>query len=170
VIRRLIRYTLIVAGALALGYRTWHERAAAPAPVSPSLPPSALTPPSPRPSVQPSSLSPPFSDPAILAAIRDQRSHIWGEAAGVVSRLIKDDTEGSPHQRFLVRLESGTTLLVAYNLELAPRIAPLAVGDTLVLRGEYLWNDKGGVMHWVHRDPSGKQPGGWVRVHGQEFR
>lgn len=165
--RNVMRYTLILAGAIALGYRAWHERSPAPAPVSPGVSSSTLPAPSPRPSVPP---APPSTDPAILAAIRDQRSNVWGQVAGVVSRLIKDDREGSPHQRFLVRLEGGTTVLVAYNLDLAPRITPLAVGDTVLLRGEYEWNDKGGVMHWVHRDPSGRQPGGWVRVHGREFR
>lgn len=77
-------------------------------------------------------------------------------------RLLPDDRQGSPHQRFLLRVDSGTTVLVAHNLALAPRV-PLMPGDSVELRGEYEWNAKGGVIHWTHPDPDGRHEDGWIR-------
>ena len=78
-------------------------------------------------------------------------------------KLLADDREGSPHQRILVRVAGGGTVLIAHNLELAPRVSPLAVGDTLEFAGDFVWNDKGGVVHWTHPDPRGRHRAGWLR-------
>jgi hypothetical protein len=91
------------------------------------------------------------------------------ETRGRVVRVLADDREGSPHQRFLVRVEGNTTVLVAHNLDLADRI-PLAVGDSVELRGEYAWNPKGGVIHWTHRDPEGRHDAGWIRYRGRLYQ
>ena len=66
----------------------------------------------------------------------------WVEASGIVIKLLKDDNEGSRHQRFIVDLRNDQTLLIAHNIDLAPRI-PLAVGDRLKFRGMYESNDLG---------------------------
>lgn len=106
---------------------------------------------------------------SITDAIRTQRSDVWVEAAGTVVKRLPDDRKGNPHQRFLVRVEGGTTVLVAHNIELAPRV-PLEEGDRVELRGEYEWNEKGGVLHWTHHDPDGRHEGGWIRLRGQVYR
>jgi hypothetical protein len=62
-----------------------------------------------------------------------------------------------------VRVAGGGTVLIAHNLELAPRVAPLTVGDELEFSGEYVWNEKGGVVHWTHPDPRGQHRAGWIR-------
>lgn len=89
---------------------------------------------------------------------------------GTVTRILPDDTKGDRHQRFILRLASGQTLLVAHNIDIAPRVSPLEVGDTVEYRGEYAWNDKGGVVHWTHHDPSGRHRAGWLRHDGQTFQ
>ena len=86
----------------------------------------------------------------------------WIEDTGFVWRLLSDDDDGSRHQRFVIRLSSGQTLLIAHNIELAERI-PLSLGDRVHFRGMYEWNDLGGLVHWTHHDPLGAEDGGWVR-------
>ncbi|MEJ2322764.1 MAG: DUF3465 domain-containing protein, partial [Gammaproteobacteria bacterium] len=96
-------------------------------------------------------------------AFEDQAHNLLVEGQGTVSRLLTDDTRGDKHQRFIVTLASGQTLLVTHNIDIAPRVSPLEVGDTVSFKGEYEWNDEGGVIHWTHHDPLGDEDGGWVR-------
>ena len=97
-------------------------------------------------------------------------SHTQVQGTGVVSRLLPDDNDGSHHQRFILRMQSGRTLLVAHNIDLAPRIDHLKEGDTVEYSGEYEWNPKGGVIHWTHRDPSGQHVAGWLKHDGRIFQ
>ena len=92
------------------------------------------------------------------------------QGAGVVSRILSDDNDGSRHQRFILRLQSGQTLLVAHNIDLASRINDLKEGDTVEYSGEYEWNPKGGVVHWTHRDPAGQHVTGWLKHDGRVFQ
>ncbi len=108
------------------------------------------------------------SDGAVEAAWRDHRSGIMLQAAGRVQRVLADDREGSRHQRFLLELASGHTVLVAHNIDLAPRV-PLAVGDEVTLSGQFEWNEQGGVMHWTHHDPGGRRDGGWIEHAGRRY-
>jgi hypothetical protein len=88
------------------------------------------------------------------------------DGTGVVARLLPDDRDGSRHQRFLVRTAGGPTVLIAHNIDLAPRV-DVREGDAVSFRGEYAWNDKGGVVHWTHRDPQGRHERGWIEHNGR---
>lgn len=89
---------------------------------------------------------------------------------GIVTKLLADDTEGSRHQRFILKLPSGQTLLVAHNIDLAPRLDSLRPGDIVAFNGVYEWNAKGGVIHWTHRDPGGRHEAGWLRHAGRTYQ
>ena len=90
--------------------------------------------------------------------------------SGTVIRICPDDVSGGRHQRFLLRLPSGATLLVAHNIDIAPRITFLESGDPVKFKGVYEWNSKGGVVHWTHRDPQGKHTAGWLKYRGQTYQ
>lgn len=108
--------------------------------------------------------------PAIAAAFRAQRSDVQVEGHGIVERVLRDDLDGSRHQRFILRLDNGQTLLVAHNIDLAPRIPGLRRGDRVAFYGEYEWNSQGGVIHWTHHDPAGRHVDGWLRHNGRTYR
>jgi hypothetical protein len=89
---------------------------------------------------------------------------------GTVIKILPDDNSGSRHQRFIIRLDSGQTLLMSHNIDLAQRIDSLREGDTVTFNGEYDWNPKGGVIHWTHHDPQGRHPAGWIKHGGQTYQ
>jgi hypothetical protein len=110
------------------------------------------------------------STEAVADAFAAQKSGVQVTGEGVVTRVLADDSDGSRHQRFIVRLDSGQTLLVAHNIDLAPRLASLESGDSVAFSGVYEWNAKGGVVHWTHRDPSGEHQAGWLKHNGETYQ
>ena len=90
--------------------------------------------------------------------------------SGVVDRILSDDHDGSRHQRFILRMNTGQTLLVAHNIDLAPRLEGLRPGERLDLYGQYEWNERGGLMHWTHHDPDGSHPGGYIERQGRRYQ
>jgi len=100
---------------------------------------------------------------AVERAFAAQRSGLWLETSGYVRRVLRDDNEGARHQKFILELDGGHSVLVAHNIDLARRI-PAREGLSLTVRGRYEWNDRGGVIHWTHHDPDGREPGGWIEV------
>ena len=109
-------------------------------------------------------------DSPIGRAFTTGASNIQVEGEGIVTRILPDDLSGSRHQRFIVRLPSGQTLLVNHNIDIAPPIDKLKVGDTVRFYGEYVWNEKGGAIHWTHHDPNGRHVSGWIKHNGQTFK
>jgi hypothetical protein len=106
----------------------------------------------------------------LRTAFAEQNSGTQVTGEGVVTKILPDDTEGSRHQRFILTLSSGKTLLVAHNIDLAPRLDSLKSGDSVAFNGVYEWNAKGGIVHWTHRDPGGRHQAGWLRHAGQTYQ
>lgn len=90
--------------------------------------------------------------------------------SGKVVKLLRDDNKGSRHQKFLVKVADGQTLLFAHNIDLALRINSLQVGDEVQFRGEYNYNPKGGVVHWTHLDPQREHEAGWIKHNGITYQ
>ena len=97
-----------------------------------------------------------------------RQSGVMIEFGGMIEKLLSDDLKGSRHQRFIVKLDSGHTVLIAHNIDLAPRI-PLQEGREVLVYGQYEWNDKGGVVHWTHKDPRGLHEEGWINYQGHVY-
>lgn len=118
------------------------------------------------------------SQPVLREAVVTKIPNEFGRAdagkqireSGVVVRVLSDDNTGSRHQRFILRLASGQTLLVAHNIDLAPRITGIAINDKVEFYGEYEWNSQGGVVHWTHNDPNGRHTNGWLRSKGRSYQ
>ncbi len=115
----------------------------------------------------PTTIGEPAASPDITSALVDGRQ---ATGSGTVVRVLSDDNDGSRHQRFILRLASGRTLLIAHNIDLAPRIHGIREGDTIEFNGEFRTNPQGGVIHWTHHDPQGQHPGGWLRHKGKTYR
>lgn len=109
-------------------------------------------------------------DVALTRAYESGASGVQVQGQGRVMKILSDDNNGSRHQRFILKLQSGQTLLVAHNIDIAPRIDSLQVGDEVLFDGEYEWNNQGGVIHWTHRDPNGRHISGWLQHNGNIFQ
>lgn len=87
------------------------------------------------------------------------------EDAGQVIQLLSDDDIGSRHQRFIVRLSSGQTLLIVHNIDLVKRV-PISIFDRVRFKGEYEFNARGGLVHWTHQCPRNEHEAGWIEHEG----
>lgn len=103
-------------------------------------------------------------------AFASHQRNVMVSGEGRVIRVLPDDREGHPHQKCIVQLNSGITILIAHNIALAPRIESLRSGDTLAFKGEYVWSHKGGTVHWTHHDPKQAHPDGWLRHQGKQYQ
>ena len=108
----------------------------------------------------------PYQD-SIAELIRSKRSNVIVEASGVVTKVLPDDNEGDRHQRLLVEV-GGNTILIAHNIDLASRV-PVRAGDTIRFKGEYEYNDRGGVIHWTHRNTNRNHAAGWIESGGKRY-
>ncbi|MDM1020129.1 DUF3465 domain-containing protein [Acinetobacter sp. VNK23] len=106
----------------------------------------------------------------IMQAYQQQRSNIQVQAQGTIKAILPDDNQGSRHQKMILQLENGLTVLIAHNIDLAPKIEGLKKGDKVGFYGEYEYNQKGGVIHWTHHDPQGKHLDGWLKYQGRMYQ
>ena len=108
-------------------------------------------------------------DDILARAFAERASNLEVEGQGTVTQGLSDDTEGIRQQRFIVSLGSGQTLLVVHDIDIAPRVSSLWIGDTVSFKGEYVWNAQGGLIHWTHHDPTGSHVAGWIKHDGQTY-
>jgi hypothetical protein len=109
-------------------------------------------------------------DSTLGASYRDHAHDLQVRGSGTVIKVLTDDTDGGRHQRFILRLASGQTLLVAHNIDIAPRVESLRAGDVVAFNGVYEWNAEGGAIHWTHHDPDGDHAAGWLRLDGVTYQ
>jgi Protein of unknown function (DUF3465) len=109
-------------------------------------------------------------DGEIARAFNTRTSNVQVEGEGTVERILADDLDGGRHQRFIVRLASGQTVLISHNIDLAPRVEGLQEGERVSFYGEYIWNSQGGIVHWTHHDPQGRHVAGWLKHQGRTYQ
>ena len=112
----------------------------------------------------------PVDSSSVARAFEQKEKDVQVVGEGIVTRILADDTSGLPHQRFILKLVSGQTVLIEHNTDLAGRISGLSVGDTVSFSGEYVWNEQGGLIHWTHHDPAGRHTAGWLRHNSQLYQ
>ena len=106
---------------------------------------------------------------AIVEAYGAQRNVPQVQGSGVVTKVLKDDTKGLKHQKFLLKVSDKITILIAHNIDLAPRVADINEGDTVAFKGEYIYTPKGGTVHWTHKDPRGNHQAGYLKHNGKVY-
>lgn len=106
----------------------------------------------------------------LIQAINHRQSDVQVMGSGKVIHILPDDNKGSRHQKFIVKIQEGKTILIAHNIDLAPRINNLSKGDKITFFGEYEWTEKGGVVHWTHHDPNGYHIDGWLKHKNKTYQ
>lgn len=137
------------------------DRTAAPANATPA-------PKTPRPNGTGATAADAGGEQRLGRAIAKHESSVWVEVPCEVVKLLPDDTETPRHQKFLVEIVSGDTLLIAHNIDVAQRV-PIKPGQSIVIRGRYEWNEKGGLLHFTHRDSDRGRPRGWIEAGGKRY-
>ena len=110
------------------------------------------------------------SNNSLQTAFNNRQSDVQIQGSGIVVKSLPDDLEGSRHQKFILKDNSGQTVLFAHNIDLAPKINALREGDRIDYFGEYEWNERGGVIHWTHGDPRGRHASGWLKHNGKTYQ
>jgi hypothetical protein len=109
-------------------------------------------------------------DAAVVQDFRSHRSNVEVTADGTVIRMFPDRrSDTGVHEQFIMQLSAGgITVEVEHNISIGARV-PLATGDRVIVHGEYIWNDKGGLIHFTHHDPQGTHEGGYIQDNGKTF-
>jgi hypothetical protein len=110
-------------------------------------------------------------DAAVCALYAQRADKAEALASGSVAAIL--GTRRGPsgeHEGFLLRLDSGCalTLRVETNVDLTGPV-PLTRGQHVLVKGEYIYDPRGGLLHWTHRDPRGRHVGGYVEAGGRLY-
>jgi len=111
---------------------------------------------------------------AVYSAWAQHRSRVEVTASGSVARVLGSRRGPSGvHEGFLLHLRGaagrGLTVRVEDNEDLTGPI-PLQTGSDVEVRGEYIYDPRGGIIHYTHRDPRFRHPAGYVRVDGKVYQ
>jgi len=109
------------------------------------------------------------NDSDLVRAVNDRRNVNFVEAGNVtIVEILPDDTQGLPHQKWVVQLSSGAKVHAVYNSDMGARV-PVKIGAKMALGGEFKMTNIGPMIHWLHYDPRGQRPDGYVEMNGVTF-
>ena len=101
----------------------------------------------------------------VASGFQQRESGIWLTVSATVTRLLADSYGQYQHQRFIVRCPSGQTVLIVNDVSIGQRV-PVGVDQRVVVRGQYVWNAQGGLIHFTHH---GDGNGGWILYRGHVY-
>jgi Protein of unknown function (DUF3465) len=110
-----------------------------------------------------------LDDSAVLTAQAQHAIKVEVSVTARVKKLLPEDVQGLPHERFLIELSDGSTVLIAHDLKMAPAV-PINPGDIVSIRGEYIWNKLGGLIHWTHHTDTPKHENGWIDFNNVRYQ
>jgi hypothetical protein len=102
-------------------------------------------------------------------AFRARQTGIMSEVTGTVVRIMMDDRDDLRNQKFLIRLPNDQSLLVVHDQKAGGRV-PVSVGDSVLVRGEYVWTETGGTLRNTQRDFSPRRLHGWIDHEGIRYQ
>lgn len=108
-------------------------------------------------------------DSQILQAEQSHAINIEVTGKATVKRILQDDNEPPRHERFVIELSNGATVLVAHNIDEAGKV-PVVIGSRVIIHGVYIWKESGGVIHWTHHSNSPRHEGGWIECDGKRYQ
>ena len=101
-------------------------------------------------------------------AFRDHQSGMMVEVTGNVVRILRDDKDDRRNQKFIIRLTNGQSLLVIHDQVAGERV-PVAINDSVLVRGKYQWSETGGTLIFTRRDHSLHRLHGWIEHQGRRY-
>ena len=107
---------------------------------------------------------------SVEQAFLKKQESVQVSGSGTVVKLLRDDLKGSRHQKFILKISKDLTILIAHNIDLAPKIEVIKKGDQISFAGEYEYNSRGGVVHWTHHDPGRRHQDGWLKHKGKTYQ
>lgn len=105
---------------------------------------------------------------AIQKAYEHGQSGIMVQVRGDVVRVLQTEPGSARYQQFIIRLENGQTVHVVHETSLSDQV-PVEVGDPVLVRGEYSWEEGGGAIRGTERDFSAQRRHGWVEHKGKRY-
>lgn len=123
----------------------------------------------PQQAVDPQTGQPLLNDSEVLVAQDSHAVKTMVTATMQVKKLLAYDMKGRAHQKFLLNASNGTTILVAHSIDSAPKV-PIQPGDVITIHGEYIWNAKGGLIHWTHHSDTPRHEGGYIDFNGSRYQ
>jgi hypothetical protein len=103
----------------------------------------------------------------VTPAFESHRSGIWLALSARVMRVLPDTDGTHVHQRFIVACSSGQTVLIVNDVSIGERV-PVSINARVTVRGQYIWNAEGGLVHFTHH-AVGSLQGGWILYQGRLY-
>ena len=113
------------------------------------------------------SIEPGFA--TVQDAYRYRQTGIMAEVTGSVTRILRFDKDAPHLQQFVIRMQNGQSVMVVHNRDSGGEV-PLAIGDEVLVRGEYVWGETGGTIRNTERDYSTQRRHGWIVHKGERYR